>query len=50
MPDFDVHLLNDLFREILTPQDTQDDAKQFRTGGDIQPLERGLIPLRDGGQ
>src|ERR1019366_2954563 len=42
-------LLNDLLREVLSPQDTEHDAEEFRPRGGIKPLKRGLIPLRYGG-
>ena len=49
VPDLDVSLLNDLLREILTPQDTQHHAEEFRARGGIKPLESRLIPLRNRG-
>ena len=49
VPDLDVSLLNDLLREILSPQDTEDHAKEFRARGGIKPLKSSLIPLRNRG-
>ena len=43
VPDLDVGLLNDLLCEILSPQDTEHDAKEFRARGGVEALERGLI-------
>ena len=49
VPDLDVGLLNDLLREILSPQDTQHHAEEFRARGGVEALESGLIPLRNRG-
>ena len=49
VPDLDVSLLNDLLGEILSPQDTEHDAEEFRARGGVKALESGLIPLRNRG-
>ena len=49
VPDLDVSVLNDLLREILTPQDTEHHAEQFRPRGAVEALESGLVPLRNSG-
>src|ERR1700733_14528911 len=49
MPDLDVSFLYDLLSEILSPQDTEHDAEEFRPRGGIEPLKSGLIALRHRG-
>src|SRR6202020_694538 len=49
VPDLDVGFLYDLLSEILSPQDTEHDAEEFRPRGGIEPLESGLIALRHRG-
>ncbi len=49
VPDLDVSLLNDLLRKVLSTQDTEHHAKEFRARGDVKALKSGLIPLRNGG-
>src|SRR6185369_9599162 len=49
VPDLDVSLLNDLLREVLTAQDTEHDAEEFRARGGVKALKSGLIPLRNRG-
>src|SRR6185369_3760888 len=49
VPDLDVRLLNDLLCKVLTAQDTEHDAEEFRARGGVKALKSGLIPLRNRG-
>src|SRR5439155_18217768 len=49
VPDLDIGFLDDLLGEILSAQDTENDAKEFRARGGVKALESGLIPLRNRG-
>src|SRR5205823_13899560 len=44
-PDLHVRLLNDLLCEILSPQDTEHHAKEFRTRRGVEALECRLLAL-----
>src|SRR6202012_1002557 len=45
IPDLDVSVLNDLLCEILSAQDTQDHAEEFRARRRVEALERSLLAL-----
>src|SRR4029453_2443486 len=49
VPDLDVSFLDDLLRKILSPQDTQHDAKEFRPRRRVKALKGGLVPFCNGG-
>src|SRR6202161_4142586 len=49
VPDLDVSFLYGLLSEILSPQDTEHDAEEFRPRGGIEPLGSSLVTLRHRG-
>src|SRR5262249_52686105 len=49
VPDLHVSFLNNLLGEILSAQDTEDDAIEFRARRGIEALESGLVSLRNRG-